>query len=174
MVNPLPMSIAEQQAWLEKEIKHVTDVFRKDRDRHKSGALSLRVVVVSLAGLTTCLLGWKDAPPHVAGLLPNFALVLSAAVTVFSAYDSFFAPRSLWIQETSTLARLKDLERLFNFLRAGAQDRQLSAEVLQSVKTQLDRIPEESLQSWLRLRGSDASEPHDPGKASFERSQPVA
>jgi hypothetical protein len=162
-MEELPTAVTAQQAWLEKEIKRVTDVFHKDRERHKRGALSLRIAVVSLAGLTTCLLGWKNAPPDVAGFLPNLALVLSAAVTVFSAYDSFFAPRSLWIQETTTLARLRDLERLFQYQKAGAPRQQLSVETLHALKTQLDAILEESLRSWLRLRGSDAPPPHDPG-----------
>jgi hypothetical protein len=57
------MGNSEQEIWLEAEIQRIIVVFQKDRERHKRGALAVKIVVVSLPGLTTCLLGWKGRFP---------------------------------------------------------------------------------------------------------------
>ncbi len=48
-------------------------------------------------------------------MLVDISLVLSAVISVLSASEAFFDPRSLWVRETVTFARLKDLQR-GNFL----------------------------------------------------------
>jgi hypothetical protein len=100
-----------------------------------------------------------------AGFLPNLALALSAAVTVFSAYETFFAPRSLWIQETTSLAQLRDLQRSLAFQKAGSPSGQPSPDAICAVKDNLDRILDNSLKAWLSLRGAEGSRAAPPNQA---------
>ena len=64
-------------------------------------------------------LGLKLQKIEWAATLSNIALVLGAAITVLSAYEAFFDPRSLWVRETVTFVRLKDLQRDLLFWKSG-------------------------------------------------------
>lgn len=150
------MNTKDQQAYLEKQIADLIDRFKKDRERHKRLAVLLKALTVSLAGVITILLGWKMASQSTSLLFANIALVLGAVITVLSAYEAFFDPRMLWVRETVVFARLNDLERDLAYAKSGAPDGSLDSSTLEQFKVRLDKMLEESLQGWLRMRGQDS------------------
>lgn len=149
------MSTKDQREYLELQIKQLVDRFKGDRERHKWLAVVLKALTVTLAGVVTVLLGWKEVSGTTSALFANIALVLGAAITVVSAYEAFFDPRVLWVRETVVFARLKDLERDLAYAVAGAKEEELDNATLERLKARLDAILEESLKGWLRLRGQD-------------------
>lgn len=150
------MSAAKQREHLEQQIRMLQQRFKDDRERHKRLAVMLQAATVSLAGLVTILLGWKEAPSMpIAPVLGNIALILGAAITVVSAYEAFFDPRKLWVRETVVLARLTDLERDLAFAAAGVAEAEMDAGTLEEFKHRLDAILQQSLQEWLQMRGHD-------------------
>ena len=149
------MSTKEQQEYLKDQLAKLIVCFKDDRERHKKLALLLKGLIVSMAGLVTVLLGWKEASEVIQPILGNIALVLGAAITVVSAYEAFFDPRILWVRETVVFARLTDLNRDLAYAVAGAQGGELDNAALKEFKVRLDAILEDSLKAWLRLRGQD-------------------
>src|SRR5271163_3088171 len=97
--------------WLESEIQKIVDRYKNDSARYKKEAFYLKITSVFLAAIITVLLGLKIKTDSVREVLVNVSLVLSAVISVLSAYEAFFDPRSLWVRETVTFARIKDLQR---------------------------------------------------------------
>lgn len=129
-------------------------MYQQERQRHKHAAWVLKIATVAMAGLVTILLGWRfegggETPPFLA----NASLVLGAMITVVSAYEAFFDPRTLWIRETVVLVKLKDLERDLAYLRAEAGDGPIDRAKLGEMREAFNLILQSSLKSWLRLRG---------------------
>ena len=157
------MSTKEQREHLENQLKQLIDRFKGDRQRHKRLAVVLKALTVSLAGIVTVLLGWKEAPSvPIPPFVGNIALILGATITVVSAYEAFFDPRILWVRETVVFARLTDLERDLTYAVAGAKDGEIDGGALERFKARLDAILEESLKGWLRLRGQNDQAPPVP------------
>jgi hypothetical protein len=73
---------------------------------------------------------------------------------VLSSYEAFFDPRALWVRETVTFARLKDLQRDMNFWEAGQDPNNIDAEQLKLFKTKLDSVLQDTLKYWMKIRGT--------------------
>lgn len=132
----------------------LVDRYARECVRHKKRALSLQIIAVLLAASITILLGLKLRDDAVRNILSNVALVLSGLITVFSAYEAFFDPHSLWIRETVTFARLKDLQRDLRFWAAGLDEGEIDPHLLEGFKHRLDRILDDSLRYWMKVRGA--------------------
>jgi uncharacterized protein DUF4231 len=148
------VSPAEQRQYLEHQLDQLIQRVKSDRDRHRRLAVLLRTLTVTLAGLATIMLGWK-APGDTASVLTNLALVLAVAITVVTAYEAFFDPGALWVRETMVLTRLTDLRRDLAYAVSGAADGEPDRDAIKDFKMRLDAILEDSLKTWLRLRGHD-------------------
>lgn len=136
------------------ELDSLVDRYARECVRHKNRALALKITSVLLATAITILLGLKFQDNALRVELSNVALVLGGLITVLSAYDAFFDPRSLWVRETVTFARLKDLQRDLRFWAAGLEEAEADLQVLERFKRRLDRILDESLKYWMKIRGA--------------------
>jgi len=134
---------------LKEEVKSLTDAFKKERDRHKRTALVFRILSVILAASITILLGLKVAA-EIEMFLKNLALAFGAIITVVSAYEAFFSPRALWIRETITYSRLKDLQR--DIKLTCDESNEVSREEFENLKKRLDDILQDDLKEWIKLR----------------------
>jgi hypothetical protein len=148
------MKPAEKLAYLQNEVDQQVASFGGDAGRHKATALRLKIMSVILAALITVLLGLKLSNPDLKDVFSNVALVLGALITISSAYEAFFDPRTLWVRETVTSVRLKDLQRDLRFWTAGTDPNAIDAGTVDHFKSRLDGILRESLKNWIRLRGA--------------------
>jgi len=128
------------------QLQGTLKAFSRDRNRHKYLALLLRISTVALSAGATVLLGWQG-PGAQAELLKNIALILTAAITLLTAYDSFFEPRKLWTRDTVVVNSLKDLERDWQ-LRTAKHEPAL-AEVLE-FSGRFHEILKKSLAAWAK------------------------
>jgi hypothetical protein len=151
------MSVAPKFSLLKKEVEKITSQFKHERNRHKTRALVLKISSVTLAGTVTVLLGLKLGGEYAQYQiwLQNIALILSAAATVIGAYDAFFIPRALWVNETTTYVRLKDLSRDLCLL-GDVQDENVSTETYLEYKQRLEAVLDEDLKQWLKLRSAES------------------
>ena len=148
------MNPSTQLEWLKQEIDKIVARYEGYSNRYKTHALVLRIVGVFLAALITVLLGLKFHDEAIGKQLSNVALFLGAAITVLSAYEAFFDPRSLWVRETVTFARLKDLQRDMRFWEAGQDPKNIDVEQLKRFKERLDSVLQDTLKYWMKIRGA--------------------
>ena len=143
---------ATKQAFLAEELSKLIGSYSKDRNRHKNQAVFLKIITVALSASITILLGLKGLAQF-DNVIKNLALIFGALITVFSAYEAFFFPRTLWIQETKVFSKMKDLQRQLGYYEAGTQDGEIEEEKLDEIKEGIDKTLQESLEDWLTLRG---------------------
>lgn len=115
------------------------------RTRHKYIALGLKMSTSALGGCVTVLLGWQNPEPF-ATTLKNAALVLSALITVLSAYDAFFEPRKLWVRETLMLNSLNDLQRKWKLEIAAGN---VGPDTVKAYSDDFHGILTKSLNDWV-------------------------
>jgi len=148
------MNAVERLTWLQKEVDTLVSRYQREAAIYKQQAFRLRIISVFLAAIITVLLGLKLQNVELANGFSNVALVLSAAITVLSAYEAFFDPRSLWVRETVTFARLKDLQRDLRFWTSGLDPESINSEALDMFKNRLDSILDDTLKYWMKIRGA--------------------
>ena len=148
------MKPAERLEWLQTEIDNIVKRYKTESTHYKKSAFRLKIVSVFLAAIITVLLGLKLQSTSLTAAISNIALVLSAAITVLSAYEAFFDPRALWVRETITFARLKDLQRDILFWRSGKDAEDINLEELERFKVKLDQILSDTLKYWMKIKGA--------------------
>ncbi|MCF8371354.1 MAG: DUF4231 domain-containing protein [Bacteroidales bacterium] len=148
------MSTNEQVEFFTKELKTLTDRYKNESSRYKKTAFRLKIISVLLAAIITVLLGIKFGDASLTNALSNVSLVLGASITVLSAYEAFFDPKALWVRETVTFVRLKDLQRDLDFWRSGIDPNEITTEELNKFKIRLDLILEDTLKYWMKIRGA--------------------
>jgi hypothetical protein len=166
------MKPVERLNWLQTEIDQLVSRYQRESAQYKKQAFRLRIISVFLAAIISILLGLKLGNTVLAEAFSNGALVLSAAITVLSAYESFFDPRALWVRETVTFARLKDLQRDLRFWASGLDPEAIDAEVVQKFKLRLDSVLEDTLKYWMKIRGAPDLEKHLEAKAELRQKNP--
>ena len=148
------MKVKDKLDCLQREVDDLVGRFQSDCVRYKRDAFRLKIVSAILATIVTVLLGLKLQSMELIASFNNIALILSAAISVLSAYEAFFDPRALWVRETVTFARLKDLQRDLRFWASGQEPEGIDGDVLNVFKSKLDSILEETLKYWIRIRGA--------------------
>jgi hypothetical protein len=139
---------------LQEDIDHLVGRYAQDCIRHKNRALRLKIASVLLAAMITILLGLKISNPTLKDYFSNIALIFGGLITVLSAFEAFFDPRSLWVRETVTFARLKDLQRDLRFWASGLDPEDIQPEMLNAFKRRLDHVLDESLKYWVKIKGA--------------------
>jgi hypothetical protein len=168
------MKAIDRLTWLQTEIDNLVERYHDECARYKREAFQLRIVSVILAAMITVLLGLKLTNIAVVAWFSNMALVLGAAISVLSAYEAFFDPRALWVRETVTFARLKDLQRDVRFWSTGEDPDAINATVLEMFKRRLDAILEDTLKYWMKIRGAPDLEKGLAAKAELRSSDDSA
>jgi hypothetical protein len=155
------MNAANQKKKFEEDINHIVAAFANECRSNKRVALKLKISSVFLSATITVCLGLKSTSATWGTVLSDVALVFSALISVLSAYEAFFDPRSIWIRETIVFSKLRNLKREFEFWAAGCEGDALEpaeAEKLLEFKDKLDQILVESLKHWMKIRGAPDSD----------------
>jgi len=165
------MKATEQLSWLQKEVDDLVRRYQRDSVRYKNNAFGLKIVSVFLAGIISVLLGLKLQNLEVREAFINVSLALSAVISVLSACEAFFDPRALWVRETVTFARLKDLQRDLRFWTSGLDPENIDPLVLESYKRRLDAILQDTLKYWMKIRGAPDVEKQLEAKAELRQKE---
>src|SRR5689334_6541408 len=84
----------------------------------------------------------------------NVALVLSAVVTMLSAWDAFFNHRALWVRYTTIAAELKAIRSHLNYATVGGTG---DDSILDQLFAQYQAVLKATNEWWLHQR--EAEEP---------------
>jgi len=127
--------------------------FDTRRSQNKKKAFLSKILSISFSTLTTILLGWQGLTNPTLTVVKNIALLLSAVVTILSAWESFFNHRELWVRYTSTLTRLKTIQSDLHYLLAGAN---VNDDKLDELYNRFQAVIDETNASWVALRKENA------------------
>lgn len=147
------MNTGERLKCLQNDLDKLVSRYSGEAKRYKKTALMLKITSVVFAALITVLLG-LSVEQVLKDTLRNISLALGAVITVLSAYEAFFDPRALWIRETVTFARLKDLQRDLRFWSSDLDNESMDSHMVDMFKQRLDRILNDSLKYWMKVRGA--------------------
>src|SRR5690242_8559067 len=105
MAHSLP---SNPHDYLKEELHWHAKHFDAEASKNYKGLFWLRLAVIALSALTTIAVGlstegWKPADQHT---IKNVALILSAAVTAFAAWETFWNYRALWVRYRLTAGLL--------------------------------------------------------------------
>jgi hypothetical protein len=151
------MSVDGKVKYLTETINEQIESFGKLRIINKGKAFWFKMLITSSSAATTILLGlqglehWTLLPP----LVKNLALLLSALVTLFSTWDTFFNHKALWVRYTLTLSQLKGIRAELEYLSSnGSQD--LKEEDVDLLFRKYQSVIQETNSAWLSLRGDSS------------------
>jgi Protein of unknown function (DUF4231) len=131
------------------------DSFRHKRDSSRQLAFRFKITTISVGALTTMVLGLK---PYVDftnsdAILSSIALVLSAVIPIFTAWEAFFDYRWLWIRYTGALNSLYAIRDELEYAHAAGA---LAKEQLDPLFSRLQRTLEDVDSAWVEKRRTDA------------------
>jgi hypothetical protein len=106
--NCMPESIKQMVEHLSTEIRSKAGKIAEDRDFYRKMYLQYTICGASLAALTTFLIGAGQILDTKA--LALLALATSAAGTVIAAWGANFRHREMWVQKTTVLSHLRELQ----------------------------------------------------------------
>src|ERR1700694_739198 len=114
------MSVDGKVKYLTETINAQIESFGKLRIINKGKAFWFKMLITSSSAATTILLGLQGLDHwtlfHAPTLVKNLALLLSALVTLFSTWDTFFNHKALWVRYTLTLSQLKGIRAELEYL----------------------------------------------------------
>jgi hypothetical protein len=117
--------------------------------KHRANIVKISSICFSAA--ITVILGLNNAT-DTSELFINIALILGSAVTIINTVDAFYGFSSLWIKNTVTLAKLRELRRKIEFYGAGREDEDISEVELSKFLEEFQQILKDDINQWLRIR----------------------
>ena len=145
------VDLADKVATLKREIDHLADKYRHDRHRHKRAGLQLKLATVAFSSLAAVCIGLTVDEPW-ATVLQNLALILSVGTALITAWESYYNPKQLWIQETVFYCRLQDLSRDIDYYTAGRTPNEYDPAAIDTFKARLDQILDHNLEDWAKMK----------------------
>jgi hypothetical protein len=127
-------------------------------------AFRLKMTVVILGAATTFILGLKpyfdtsvkSAELHSDAILSIIALLLSAIIPIFTAWDAFYDHRWLWVRYTGTLNTLNGiLDELGYATKAGEVPKETLDELFEKTEKTLSEVGAD----WSHHRVKEVSQP---------------
>lgn len=170
----LMASASPQIKQLQTDIDETIEYLEYCATRSERWAFVFKIGAAILTASVTVLLGLNGSPAD-AITYKNFALFLSACVTVVSAADAFYNPRSAWIQSQQAVVRLQNLRRDLRFYVAGLPANGPAGD-LSEYKNRLNLIVQSDIDAWINTQNKDSAEKNDVSDAKVEPSagSPVA
>jgi hypothetical protein len=128
--------------------------FAARRQTNKKKAFWFKMLITSFSAGTTILLGLQGLEtlfPSAPTVIKNMALVLSAFVTLFSAWDTFFNHKALWVRYTKTVTDLRSILSELEFLSSNT-DSKVEGTDLDRLFRKYQSVLDETNSFWQNLR----------------------
>jgi hypothetical protein len=137
--------------FLRTQLKINIDGFRVRRAASKKKAFLIRMAVVTLGALTTLLLGLKSNPVFhdCEDYMSAVALLFSAVIPVFAAWDAFYDHRWLWVRYTVAQQTLYGISDDMEF---ALTEGDLTKEKLEALYGRFRAALQETNSAWTERR----------------------
>jgi hypothetical protein len=139
----------EKVDFLKENIDKQIGSFSARRTANKRKAFWFKMLATSFAAITTIMLGLR-VPEDAAAQMKNAALVSSALVTLFGAWDGFFNHRALWVRHTITETQLKGIRSDLAYLLCS--DNHGTEKEVDALYSRYTSVLNETNASWQQLR----------------------
>ncbi|MBT31066.1 MAG: hypothetical protein CMO01_15525 [Thalassobius sp.] len=143
--------IAEAQSKLNKikgKVEKEVSFYKKERRKNKVRTFVIRVMSTLMAAVVTILLGL-----NIEGLEKTFntmALIISGFLTVIGILQKLLDSKDLWVQYTSTVAKLEGLLFSIEYLEEGKNAIRLKD--VEFIKLKYDKIMESTTDFIIKVR----------------------
>jgi hypothetical protein len=136
---------------LREELDCTIKYFVRKHSNTKRRSNLVKISSICFSAAITVILGLNNAT-NTSELFINIALILGSAVTIINTVDAFYGFSSLWIKNTVTLAKLRELRRKIEFYGAGREDEDISEDELSKFLEEFQQILKDDINQWLRIR----------------------
>ena len=147
------MSDHERVQFLARAITERATALNERASANRQRGFQLKMLVTGLSALTTVLLGLKGFGSFWSVGVQNVALVSSALVSMFAAWDAFFNYRANWLAQQSAVGQLKELEKDLLFLTAGTEH-SVDPVKLEHLYLRYREIMSDYNSTWLQLKSA--------------------
>lgn len=146
---------------LQRFIKSSIDDVGRKRKLNQRRATIVKVLILSLSGGATILLGLNLGP---AAELPlkNVAFALSSLVTLLNALEPFYNYRALWVEHERANAAFFQVKDRLTYYVSGRSDDELEAAELRKFYDEYERVWSSLSQAWTQLRQQYDAEARSP------------
>ncbi len=143
-IHPTPPQLQLLKDKIDKHIKNIND----SRIYYRTKAFSLYISTTVLSALVTVILGLgiHDLDAYSKGI----SLLLSALITVLSAYNTFFNHKELWTANNNALNKFYELRFNIEFREQGASP--LSQTEVDDFRKNYQLILDELNATWAKSR----------------------
>ena len=147
----MPDQQSQQFEYLKEMLPKRIERLEASVNRYRGRFFITQMSTVVISGAVTTIAGIKGTwlPESVAS---NWILVLSAIITIVSAFGAFYAPRETWHLKAATQARLYALQNKLVFASKDPQFSSKEQAICQDVFDEYEKILTEHNQVWLELR----------------------
>lgn len=135
---------------LRSELNCTIGYFEKKQRKTKKRANAVKFTSVTFSALITVVLGLNSG--DLVETFRTIAILLGAVVTIINAIDAYYNYSALWIKNTVTLARLRELKRELEFYAAGYENTDISEGKLDEFLSKMQKILRDDIKQWLRIR----------------------
>jgi hypothetical protein len=156
---------------LRNELACTIDYFEKKQKKTKKRANTVKFTSVTFSALITVVLGLNSGD-----LIETFrmiAILLGSVVTIINAIDAFYNFGALWVKNTVTLARLRELKRELDFYAAGSESNDISQTKLDEYLNKMQQILKDDITQWLRIRQKVDSTEQNKQISNSENADPL-
>lgn len=135
--------------------------FEQKRNQNKKKAFLVYLGATAISAVVTVLLGLQGVPDEKVVYIRNIALILSAAVTLLTGFDTFFNHRALWVRYTQTVTQLFAVQAKLDYLLADVERDVPEAEV-DRLFEEVQRALSETNRWWQDQRAEELPGPQPP------------
>jgi hypothetical protein len=136
---------------LDTELNCIISYFKRKHMKTKHRSNIVKISSICFSAAITVILG-LNSTKNASELFSDISLILGALVTVINAIDAFYGFSSLWVKNTITLARLRELKRKVELYEAGREDKDFHEEDINKLVEELQQILKDDINQWLRIR----------------------
>jgi hypothetical protein len=149
----------DKLSYLMEQLQRRISILQSSVTRYRNRFYLSTMSTVFLSAIITVVAGWK--PPFVVGAVngTNVILALSAISTIISAWGAFFSPKETWVNYTTTLMRLRQLEAKLFFLTSGPNPITASSDAVSELFGEYQDILNAHNTAWREVRSSSYSGP---------------
>jgi len=136
---------------LDKQISNFDRWAKNDKRR----AFWIKMAVTTFGAAVTVLLGLQGIKAESLNMVKNIALILSALVTLFGAWDAFFSHREMWLKYVNTSNQLKGIRAELKYLMSEGTEN-IKEEDIERLFVRNKAVLDELNLEYIRVRGDSS------------------
>ncbi|MCM8709845.1 DUF4231 domain-containing protein [Clostridium sp. SYSU_GA19001] len=144
------MDLKQKLDTLLRELDCSIAYFAAKHKKTKLRANIIKITSVTFSALITVVLGLNSG--YLVDVFRNMAIILGAVVTIINAVDAYYNFGALWVKNTITLSKLRELKRELYFYASGRNSEDITESILNEYLDKMQKILRDDIRQWIRIR----------------------